>query len=308
MKKALIVSLALLFSVAVVYADDPLPAKVFDSCFMVDAGESGSGSGVAVVNGNHMFAWTAGHVVCDLLKIHTVIDPVTGLPKVAFEYKDCTLRYEERQDGRKVAEHLYLAKIIRFSDGRLDGEDLALLQLYAKPFLRKGVKFAEDNEIPARGAPLWHVGSNNGKPGMNTVAEGVFSTAGRLRTRLRDNDTQGRIYDQVTLAALGGCSGGGVFNKADSKCIGLLTEGVTGTAESINFIVPARRIREYAKRTNCLWAIDTKIPVPSDEEIAKTPVTDRPIPLPADWKKPAPTPATAAQPNNIFPNLFPTNP
>lgn len=212
--------------------------------------EGGFGSGVLTRNGSNLYCWTAGHVVRHNRQIRTVLDPETGQERKVIEFADCRLLTEDFQNGRKVGDRRILAKVIRYSATH----DLALLLIYRQDQAQATVQFSFD--IPEIGASIWHVGSMGGPPGVNSFAEGVFSTAGRLiATRDGGNDLAAPVtYDQVTIPALPGSSGGGVFLK-NGLCIGLLTRGVTAESEAPNLIVPSRRMKEYAKESDCLWAL-----------------------------------------------------
>lgn len=248
----------------------------------------GSGSGVVFRNGETDLVWTAAHVVCAHQQIKTAIDPRTGQPRVSISYQDVGVMQPMFENGRKVGDVLYLARIVRFSDSKEGGEDLALLRLYKKMAFPCGVTFLPAGKIPGAGDKLWHIGSMSGSEGSNTPTDGIFSVAGRLRVASKHNEVDNaKIYDQVTVSALCGCSGGGVFLKSSGECIGLLTEGLTGATETANCIVPARRIREYARRVHCEWAVDASIKVP--ESMEDEPPTDRDVPVPRDWPSlPAP--------------------
>ncbi len=169
------------------------------------------------------------------------------------------------EKGRKVAETRYLAKILRFSHPE-GGHDLALLMVYKEDAFKKGAKFTKD--IPKVGDALWHVGSFAGvaKGGRGTLVEGVFKT---------DELDSPVVSDQVSLPAMPGCSGGGVFRKSDGACIGLVTEGVAVDVQGTCIICPSRRMFEFAKATKCLWALDSSVKVP--EDLYEVPVADVPL-------------------------------
>ncbi len=49
---------------------------------------------------------------------------------------------------------------------------------------------------------------------------------------------------------------------------------VKGAGETFNLIVPARRIRSWAKKADIEWAIDDKVALPSEEDLKKIPIED----------------------------------
>jgi hypothetical protein len=243
-----------------------------------------TGSGVAFKNGGQLFVHTDGHVIKSVEKIETVIDPKSGQKKVVVKYADVKVTREVYLNGRKVGERMAFAEVLRYSEPKR-GDDYALLRVRDPNFVKMSATFADF--IPKAGDEVWHVGSSYGVEGQNTVSKGVFSTAGRLRRGFDKQETDDpHLYDQVTLACLGGSSGAGIFDAKTGSCIGLVTEGLTGGTESINFITPVRRIRALAKKHNFEWAVDPKVAVPTDEEIFKTPIRMTDIPLPAEWKPP----------------------
>lgn len=252
--------------------EELLKASVMIRC------KDGTGSGVIFKNGETDFVWTAAHVVSSHQQIKTVIDAATGQPKVSIRYADVGVSQPIFEDGRKVGERLYFASIIRFSDIEQEGEDLALLRVYKKRAFAGGIRFLSLKSIPRPGDKLWHIGSMSGAEGSNTLTDGIFSVAGRLRIGGMHNETcHPKVYDQISVPAIRGCSGGGVFLKSTGECVGLLTEGITGGVETPNCIVPARRIHKFAKRSRCEWAVNASIAI---AEADTAPTTDRDIPAP----------------------------
>lgn len=258
---------------------DSIPTELLENSFMIKTPTDSSGSGVLVKNDGHAFVWTAGHVLEDLQKISVVIDVETGRPKAVVSYFDVTVCKSIFVSGRKVGINGRFARILRYSDSDT-GEDLGLLELYDGTFGGDGIKFVAEGDVTKPGVPLWHVGSLEGTRGEDSVSDGVFSKAGRLMSRNQFFELyEPRIFDQVSLAANVGCSGGGIFRKSDLACIGLVVVGVSTPGTPSANIVPSRRIREFAKRTKCEWAIDANTAVPSKEEMLKQPIADRPLKL-----------------------------
>jgi S1-C subfamily serine protease len=277
MKASFVLLLVSLLIATAVYETKLSSGSDRPSSVMIAAGPA-TGSGVCVVRGDTTYVWTAGHVIVHVQHAGEVIDPTTGVSTIAIAYEEVTVGGDLEEGGRKVGSESFLAEVIRFSDAERGGEDLALLRVRKKNFVREGVSFIADDELPETGLQCFHIGSMNGRAAPNSFTQGVVSTLGRLRSGSYPSDTIcPKLYDQISLTALPGCSGGGVFRSSDRKCLGLFTQGVASGAEGANLIVPARRIREFAKRTHCLWAVDPGVPVPEvDDEV----VTDRPIPIP----------------------------
>jgi S1-C subfamily serine protease len=236
----------------------------------------GQGSAVLftrqVGNDTVTFVWTAGHVIENLRKTRRVIDPKEGSTKTLIEFEDAEVVQEFRQDGRRIGELVLDAKVIRYSDAQ-QGEDLALLQIRKKNFVGPNVTvhFYLESETPKIGTELFHVGSLKGQFGANSLTTGVISQIGRV-LKLGAN---GVVFDQTTVTAFPGSSGGGVFLKNDGRYVGML---VRGSGEQFNFIVPIRRIRDWAVRCNLEWAIDPACDVPSEDELRRLPVEDAGMP------------------------------
>lgn len=228
----------------------------------------GEGSGVIFSRtdskGNTInFVWTAAHVIDNLRQERKVI--VGGASKTLVEFKDAKILKVIRENGRTVGRLEMDAEVVKYSDAD-DGHDLALLRVRKLNFIKDTVRFKLDNEIPKLGTDLWHVGSLLGELGSNSMTDGIYSQTGRLIKQLNKH-----VFDQTTVAAFPGSSGGGVFLKSDSRYVGML---VRGAGETFNLIVPVRRMQEWCEKNKITWALDPKVKLPSDEELAKIPVED----------------------------------
>ena len=228
----------------------------------------GEGSGVIFSrkdkDGNTVnFIWTAAHVIDNLRNERKVI--VNGAPKTLVEFKDAKIVKVLRQNGRTVGQLELDAEVVKYSDAD-DGHDLALLRVRKLNFVDSTVKFHLNKEIPKLGTDLWHVGSLLGQMGSNSMTDGIYSQTGRVIKSLNKH-----VFDQTTVAAFPGSSGGGVFLKTDNKYIGML---VRGAGETFNLIVPVRRMVTWCEKNDIMWALDPSVKLPSDEELAKIPVED----------------------------------
>lgn len=220
---------------------------------------------------NVTFVWTAAHVVAGLRTVRNVV--VDGATKTLIEYKDAEIVQEIQQDGRRIGEVKYDAKVIKVSDADY-GEDLALLMVRRKDAypLKTTAIFYSDTKlyVPAIGTELVHVGSLLGQFGANSFTTGVVSQTGRT---LPGKGASVNVYDQVTCTAFPGSSGGGVFLKSNGEYVGMLTRGVM-QLQGFNFIVPVRRIHAWAVDNKTDWAIDLKVKVPTLKEIESLIVED----------------------------------
>ena len=190
------------------------------------------GSGVLIVReikGEKVtFVWTAAHVIDNLRSVREVINE-EGQPRKVVEFKDPQVVKELVENGRRVGEIKMDAVVIKYSDAD-DGHDLALLMVRAKNYGQGSAEFflnKKDSIVPI-GTPLYHVGSLLGQTGANSMTSGIVSQVGR---------TLGKVeFDQTTVTAFPGSSGGGVFLE-DGRYMGML---VRGAGEGFNLVVPVR--------------------------------------------------------------------
>jgi hypothetical protein len=245
-------------------------SKLQEISVTIDSGR-GHGSGTLFnrkVDGEVVtYVWTAAHVIDNLRKTRTVI--VDGSPKTVVEFGDAKLVQEFRQNGRRIGESRMEARVVRYSDAER-GEDLALLEVRKHNFVPYEVtaRFYLDEEIPDVGTRLSHVGSLLGQVGANSYTEGVVSQIGRV---IEDLGANGVVFDQTTVTAFPGSSGGGVYKADDGRYVGML---VRGAGEQFNFIVPIRRMRAWAKQADVEWALDPSVKMPSDDALKNLPIED----------------------------------
>jgi hypothetical protein len=231
---------------------------------------NGEGSGVIFTRkdakGNQVnFVWTAAHVIDNLRKTRKTV--INGSPKTIVEFKDPMVVKEIRQNGRTVGRLQMDAEVLKYSDAT-DGHDLALLRIRKFNFVKDTVTFYLGDEIPGLGTDLLHVGSLLGQMGANSMTDGIYSQHGRIIKSLNKH-----VFDQTTVTAFPGSSGGGVYLKKDAKYIGML---VRGAGEGFNLIVPVRRMQEYCEKHKMMWALDPKVAMPTEDELKKMPVEHEP--------------------------------
>lgn len=249
---------------ALLFGQTDVADHLQDVSVTIKAGQS-EGSGVIKTrdfNGTKVnFVWTAAHVVDGLRKTREIVDPATGSTKTVIEFNDAQIVKELVEDGRRVGELKMDAKVVKFSDYR-NGEDLALLMIRKKGFVDTSVEFYLGNDIPKIGTEFYHVGSLLGQMGANSMTRGIMSQVGRV--------VDNKVFDQTTVAAFPGSSGGGVYT-TDGKYVGMV---VRGAGETFNLIVPVRRIHEWAKKSGIEFAIRDDVAVPTMEELEKTQVEE----------------------------------
>jgi len=233
---------------------------------------AGEGSGVIFTRKDSEgrlvnFVWTAGHVIDNLRTERKVL--VDGSPKTLVEFKDPVVVKEIRQNGRTVGRLQMDAEVLKYSESE-DGHDLALLRVRKLNFVTDSVVFYLDKSIPPLGTDLLHVGSLLGQFGANSMTDGIYSQHGRVIKSLNK-----RIFDQTTCTAFPGSSGGGVYLKHDgnARYVGML---VRGAGEGFNLIVPVRRMVEYCGKNKIMWALDSNVPMPSEEDLKKMPIENTP--------------------------------
>jgi S1-C subfamily serine protease len=229
----------------------------------------GSGSGVIKVkkrgDDSINFVFTAAHVVSSLRSTKDIIDGKTGTKRTVVSFKDAKVVQVTVEDGRTIGKVELFAQVFKYSQE----EDLAILKIRKKNFSTESVEFYLDKDIPAIGTELVHVGSFLGeKAGSNSLSVGVVSQLGRL---IEDEEESTKIFDQTTVTAFPGSSGGGVFLKSDGKLIGFL---LRGTSETFNFISPVRRVLAWAKQSGLEWLVRDDLPLPSEAVLSKIPVED----------------------------------
>ena len=268
-----ILTLTILSAVSTATAqDNKLYQHLQDVSVTVKSG-FGEGSGVIVtrevevapnVKQKVNFVWTAAHVVDGLRSVRVEIK--NGKPQTVIEFKDAQIVKELVEDGRRVGEIKMEAKVIKYSDAE-NGEDLALLMVRKKGFIDKSVTFYKADGKPVSiGTELYHVGSLLGQVGSNSMTRGICSQVGRV---LDIGSGDGVVFDQTTVTAFPGSSGGGVFlsERSGEKAGHYMGMLVRGAGETFNLIVPVRRMRKYAKEEGVLWAIDTDVKIPSLKEV-----------------------------------------
>lgn len=239
-------AILLIFIASSVFGQDKVIDHLQDISVMVTA-DSGSGSGILVTrkveDKDVTFVWTAAHVV-QKLRIGEN------------QFTDAKVIRQYRFNGSVLGELQLDAKIIHYSAD----EDLALLQIQKSNSFVDSATFYLDERVPAIGTDVYHVGSFHGKIGYNSFSTGVVSQHSRNLG-----------LDQTTAIIYPGSSGGGLFLKEDGRCIGL---AVRTFGPGFSLYVPSRNMQKWAKRSKVEWALDTSVPMPTAEELAKLPVED----------------------------------
>ena len=264
---------ALVFTIPFpLYGEEPPVSTFLQEISVTIKTDRGEGSGVIFTreikskNGkqNVNFVWTAAHVLENIRNVRSVLD-AEGKSKKIIEFKDVQIVKKLIENGITVGELSMDAVVVKYSDAK-DGEDLALLMIKKFNFVDKSAKFYVDKG--GRGLPLgtnlYHVGSLLGSGRSNSMTTGIMSKVGRM---LSLNGGSKVLFDQTTVTAFPGSSGGGVF-LTTGEYIGML---VRGSGETFNLIVPIRRMTDWAEEENIKWALDPEEKAPTLEEIKKLP-------------------------------------
>jgi S1-C subfamily serine protease len=263
MKRAVCLLVAVLCA-SLASADEATRKIQQDLSVTIHAGSS-QGSGVIVLrkikvygkDQNVSFVLTAAHVVSGLREVIDVI--VDGSPRKLVTFKAPTIVAEFQEGGRKVGQTELDTKVLRYSDPD-QGHDIAVLMVYKRDLLATGAEFYLGDKMLEVGTPLIHVGSLLGQMGSNSMTTGIVSQTGRIY--------QDKTYDQTTVTAFPGSSGGGVWYVKDGKplWVAMLTRG---SGETFNLVVPIRRVMEWAKVVKIEWLFDPSKPAPTMEELEK---------------------------------------
>lgn len=207
------------------------------------------GTGVIITRGDRNYVWTDAHVV----ESSRVASSMMFFGEVYVYFKPVVVRSFVIKNGVIVGRHDSEAEVIRYSDS--SHEDLALLEIKEHNFSKEDTVWNISNLPPAIGTNISHFGFMRGLSGC--FSTGVVSQPSVISRNI--------VFDRTSLITLNGGSGGGMYD-SDGACIGLL-DGIYvryGVESGINNIIPARRIKAYAKRVGVMWAINPYVAMPSD--------------------------------------------
>lgn len=218
---------------AVAYAG-PVQASV-DSVTVLVKCENTSGSGVKLNRAGVPFVLTAAHVVDDYVEV---------TENGSHSWKQVDVVCAVIVDGQLRGQETYKADIVIFCPE----EDLAVLYVYRYSPWAESVRFGPATPV-APGTRLLHVGNFRGLMGQASYSEGVLSHLGRV--------LEGKLYDQTTVIAYPGSSGGGVFT-TDGLYVGMV---VRAAGSDWNLIIPIRRIERWARAARVPWVLDERCAV-----------------------------------------------
>lgn len=226
----------------------------------------GTGSGTAFTRkdwtgtNDVTFIWTAAHLFNHTEDVYSMLffgqhartSPIVDHAMVILPIFD--------KDGAVCGSTNRLAKVIKYSDNEV-GQDLALLQLDGVWFNKNSAVFDLSGKPTRIGTKVISCASPYGL--TDTYSEGHISMVGGMM--LNSN-----VLDQTSCVVFPGSSGGGMFNEK-GLYIGMTT---MMRAAGLNFMVPMRRMQEWAKKEHIEWALDPSIPMPSKENFETIRVGD----------------------------------
>jgi S1-C subfamily serine protease len=254
MIKKLIAALVLLAAVPLHAEDtDTLAPRLQETAVTLHT-ESGQGSGVIVTRKGVNYVLTAGHVVAGNRRVTKVVTDSKDSSEVSF--KPVSIVKEIYTDGESIGTTSIQADVVAYSSAEF-GQDVALVRLRSK-ITDASVEFYPKRLLSV-GTAVVHVGSLEGQDGSNSFTTGSYAQIGRV---LFD-----KVFDQTSCPAFPGSSGGGIYLQSNGQYVGML---VRGSGETFNYIVPIRRLKDWAKAHHTEFLFD-----PKNEDIDHIKLEDR---------------------------------
>ena len=242
---------------------DTVITNLIDCSVSVLAGES-QGSGIVFTkqreNQEYTFILTAAHNLTVLRSETNVITP-DGIPRKLIKFDSPDVVNVLIINGNRLGEMRAKGTVIRYSAPGIAGDDLALLHIPIQNFAKSSARLYSG--IPKIGSDLFHVGSMGGLPGAESLTVGILSQHGRKVGR--------NTFDQTTAPILFGSSGGLMSLQSNGQVVGVVAKM---THPVYNFIIPARRIMKWSKRTRIDWLFDEEQEMPPLNEIYSFPIED----------------------------------
>ena len=242
---------------------DAIITNLMDSSVSVLAGKS-QGSGIVFTkkqkDEEYTFILTAAHNLSVLRSETDVITP-DGIPRKLVKFENPEVVNVLIVNGNRLGEMRAKGTIIRYSAPGIAGDDLALLHIPIQNFAKSSARLYFG--VPKIGSDLYHVGSMGGLLGAESLTVGILSQHGRKVGR--------NTFDQTTAPILFGSSGGLMSLQSNGQVVGVVAK----MAHPVyNFIIPARRIIEWSKRTRVDWLFDDEKEMPPLNEVYNFPIED----------------------------------
>jgi hypothetical protein len=256
-------SIVCLVAFASVSLADNIAQQVQDCQVTIKAGDYYGSGALITTKDKTTWVLTCGHLFAHTRTEREIYE--NGNKKTLVEFGIPKV-YKILSDGKQDIGKMELsADVVRYSDANY-GQDLALLKIRKKGLLTQNIKFYLEDEPPPVETELYHCGSLQGDFGANSITTGIISKIGRMYNPEKGVE---RVYDQTSVTAFPGSSGGPVCLKKDGRYVGCLTRG---SGETFNLMVPIRRIREWAKEADIEFILDPTKSVPTDEQLKKSPI------------------------------------
>ena len=213
------------------------------------------GSGVVYLNQDKAFVWTCAHVVANNINTVVCIDFHKNKLTGTQTKKPLNILVKLfNNDFEEYGEVKVWAKIVRYSYN----DDIALLELSRNHVFHKGVDFPKcPNYKVYPGTKIFHIGSMSGEIGHKSMVEGIHGMSG---LKLEDH----KKYDRLGMNIQSGSSGGGVFEVNTGLCIGIVARSQDEVSKNQAYMIGWTRMVEFAKRLDCMWALDHRRSVPED--------------------------------------------
>lgn len=266
MNKIKILTLLILSLATNCFAGDrTIPEYLQDVCVGIDNGANGRGSGFLYTRKNAegksvTFVWTASHVVSEREMVMDFFLEETNY--LVLQFTNITISQLIVSNGRTIGTNTAKARIIKESQAH----DLAILLVITPIFNTNSVEFDLSGRLPRVGEEVYNTSCPYGV--RQTFSKGVFSFVGRKAED--EEDVESNLFDQATLTIFKGSSGSGAY-LPNGKCVGVVT---AMTGPQMAYMVPVRRIMDWANKEHVQWAINPDFPMPSVKEVKRLPVED----------------------------------
>lgn len=224
-------------------------------------GEGYQDSATSIVRSKDVFLWVPAHFVEPSRTVFTVTDLITEKQRKEVHFGTIAVR----KLYKKKTLHLR-AKVIRYDRKR----DIAVLRVATevdtevKQFA--SVKFGYLRDSPQKDLSVCHLLPTVGDERLLLPRHIVGGTIGR------GLEYGGQTYAGAALHSIPGSGGGCVFCRKTGEAIGMIVlcrQDGTGT-----YFVSSREMLRWAKAKGVAWAIDSSVPMPSEEELKKLPIED----------------------------------
>lgn len=218
-------------------------------------------SATSVVRGKDVFLWVPAHFVEPSRTVFTVTDLITEKQWKKVYFGTIAVR---KIYGEKTL-HLE-AKVIRYDRKR----DLAVLRVVKKGDTEvkqfASVKFGYLKDAPQKDLSVCHLLPTVDDKRLILPKHIVGGTIGKV------HEHGGQTYAGAALHSIPGSGGGCVFCRKTGEALGMIV--LCRQDGTRTYFVSSREMLRWAKAKGVAWAIDSSVPMPSEEELKKLPIED----------------------------------